>query len=81
MLSLLACRLASSAQLAWLQADLPLTPLRIVGYEGLFGSIGSLLLVLPLAQLLPGEEGQGIHEDSLDTLHVSFMRCCAYCMR
>ena len=52
------------------QADLAIPPLKIVGYEGLFGSFFMLCLMLPLVQRLPGQDGQGIHEDSLDTLHV-----------
>ena len=53
------------------QDDLSLPPLRIVGYEGLFGSAFMLVVVLPVLQFLPGPEGAGLHEDSLDTLHVS----------
>ena len=45
-------------------------PLKMVGLEGLFGTLGMLGLVLPLVQRLPGEEGRGFHEDSLDTLQV-----------
>lgn len=29
-----------------------------------------LLVVLPVVQLLPGAEGGGLHEDSIDTLHM-----------
>lgn len=56
--------------MALLQADLAIPPLKIVGYEGLFGALGMLGIMLPLVQRLPGEDGKGIHEDSVDTLHV-----------
>ncbi len=58
------------ACLAALQADLAIPPLKIVGYEGLFGAVGMTCIMLPIVQRLPGEDGKGIHEDSLDTLHV-----------
>ena len=44
--------------------------LKIVGFEGLWGAGVMLLILLPLVQLLPGKEGNGLHENSLDTLHV-----------
>lgn len=52
----------------YFMADLYIPPLKIVGYEGLFGSIAMVGVMLPLVQWLPGQDGQGIHEDSLDTL-------------
>lgn len=30
-----------------------------------------LCIMLPIVQRLPGKDGQGIHEDSVDTWHVS----------
>jgi hypothetical protein len=45
-------------------------PLKIVGYEGLFGAVAMLGALLPLVQRLPGVDGQGIHEDSKDTWHM-----------
>lgn len=51
-------------------ADLAIPPLKIVGYEGLFGSIMMIGVMLPLVQHLPGKEGNGIHEDSIDTWHM-----------
>ena len=48
--------------------DIP--PLKIVGYEGLFGSIAMIFVMLPIVQHLPGPEGGGIHEDSKDTWHM-----------
>jgi hypothetical protein len=51
-------------------ADLNMEPLKIVGYEGLYGSALMLLVLLPLAQALPGPEGLGLHEDSRETLEM-----------
>lgn len=51
-------------------ADLAIPPLKIVGYEGVLGAATMLLLVLPVVQRLPGADGQGLHEDSVDTWHV-----------
>lgn len=45
-------------------------PLKIVGYEGLFGFIAMALVLMPISQFLPGEDGQGVHENSLDTLYM-----------
>lgn len=52
----------------YFMADLCIPPLKIVGYEGLFGSIAMVVVMLPLVQWLPGQDGQGIHEDTVDTL-------------
>jgi hypothetical protein len=49
-------------------ADLAMEPLKIVGFEGVFGSFFMLCILLPLAYFLPGPEGLGLHEDTLDTL-------------
>ena len=49
------------------QADLGITPLKVVGYEGLLGSATMLLVLLPLAQRLHGVEGLS---DFLSTKHV-----------
>ncbi|KAI3438585.1 hypothetical protein D9Q98_001009 [Chlorella vulgaris] len=51
-------------------ADLAIPPLKIVGYEGVLGAATMLLLVLPIVQRMPGLDGQGLHEDSLDTWHM-----------
>jgi drug/metabolite transporter (DMT)-like permease len=51
-------------------ADMAIPPLKIVGYEGLFGTLAMSLFLLPLVQRLPGVDGQGIHEDSYDTWHM-----------
>ncbi len=44
--------------------------LKIVGFEGLWGAGAMLLVLLPIVQRLPGKDGTGLHEDSVDTLHV-----------
>jgi hypothetical protein len=49
-------------------ADLAMAPLKIVGFEGVFGSIMMLGVLLPVAYFLPGPEGYGLHENTLDTL-------------
>jgi hypothetical protein len=53
-----------------MQADLAIPPLKIVGFEGLFGAAAMLGLMLPIVQRLPGAEGSGIHENSRDTWHM-----------
>jgi hypothetical protein len=35
-----------------------------------FGSVMMLFVLLPVAYFLPGPEGLGLHENSLDTLHM-----------
>ena len=55
----------------YFMADLHIEPLKIVGYEGVFGSLAMILVLLPLVSLVKGHDGDGLHEDSLDTLHVS----------
>lgn len=51
-------------------ADLAIPPLKIVGYEGVLGAATMLLLVLPIVQRLPGVDGKGLHEDTVDTWHM-----------
>ncbi len=51
-------------------SSMSLSPLSVVGLEGLYGTALTLGLVLPIAQLLPGREGGGIHEDSWESLHM-----------
>eukprot|EP00850_Spirogloea_muscicola_P009698 SM000055S18232 [mRNA] locus=s55:130018:133173:- [translate_table: standard] len=51
-------------------ADLNIAPLKIVGFEGVWGSLAMFLVVLPSVYFIPGREGSGLHEDSLDTLHM-----------
>eukprot|EP00884_Botryococcus_braunii_P000695 jgi/Botrbrau1/10626/Bobra.154_1s0015.1 len=50
-------------------SDGGMAPLKVVGYEGLFGTLAFCAL-LPLAQVLPGRDGDGIHEDTRDSWHL-----------
>jgi hypothetical protein len=52
-------------------ASMQIAPLKIVGFEGLFGSLMMIVIMLPICQFLPGADGEGFHEDTVDTLHVS----------
>ena len=49
-------------------SELELEPLLIVGFEGLFGFLLMAGLLLPVVYFVPGPEGAGLHEDTLDTL-------------
>ena len=51
-------------------SSMDISPLKIVGFEGLWGSAAMVLILLPIVQFLPGQEGSGIHEDTLESLHV-----------
>ena len=51
-------------------ADLAIEPMKIVGYEGVIGAATMLAVMLPAVYYAPGVEGQGLHEDVLDTLHM-----------
>lgn len=42
-------------------------PILVVGMNGLWSTIMCGFIFMPIAQYLPGEEGNGIHEDSVDT--------------
>ena len=55
----------------YFMADLHIEPLKIVGYEGVFGSIAMICLLLPAVYFVKGQDGNGLHEDTLDSLHVS----------
>lgn len=46
-----------------------------MGFEGLFGVIGTLGIMAPIAYYLPGKEGEGIHENIVDTVTVSDTKC------
>lgn len=52
-------------------ADLAVPPLLIVGWEGVFGTAIMALIMLPIVYFLPGVDGEGLHENSIETLHVS----------
>uniref|UniRef100_A0A061RPA1 Integral membrane protein n=1 Tax=Tetraselmis sp. GSL018 TaxID=582737 RepID=A0A061RPA1_9CHLO len=51
-------------------SELNMMPLKIVGYEGLIGFILMVGVLLPAAYFLPGQDGHGLHENTLDTLHM-----------
>ena len=55
----------------YFMSDLNIAPLKIVGYEGVFGFFFMMAFMLPIVQRLPGNDGDGLHEDSFDTWHVS----------
>ncbi|GAX82542.1 hypothetical protein CEUSTIGMA_g9969.t1 [Chlamydomonas eustigma] len=48
-------------------ADMDIAPMKIVGFEGVFGMIGTLLIMAPITYYLGGVEGEGIHENIIDT--------------
>lgn len=56
-------------------SGLGIAPLMIVGYEGVIGAGLMLGVMLPLVASLPGTDGDGVHEDSRDTWHVSRSFC------
>lgn len=47
--------------------DMTCSPVLIVGLEGMWGTIITCVLFLPIIQNMKGPEGNGIHEDTLDT--------------
>jgi hypothetical protein len=47
--------------------DLVVSPVFVVGLEGMWGTILTCAIFLPATYYLPGEEGGGVHEDTLDT--------------
>ncbi|KAK9843952.1 hypothetical protein WJX81_000335 [Elliptochloris bilobata] len=51
-------------------SSVKLEPLTVVGIEGLLGTAALFLVLMPIVQFLPGPEGEGIHEDSLESLHM-----------
>ena len=50
--------------------DMTCSPVLIVGLEGLWGTIVTCTLFLPIIQNVGGTEGNGIHEDTLDTFQM-----------
>eukprot|EP00727_Mastigamoeba_balamuthi_P013740 m51a1_g899 hypothetical protein (451) ;mRNA; f:42173-43989 len=42
----------------------------LVGIQGVWGLVVCSLVCMPLAQVLPGDDGDGIREDTLDTLEM-----------
>lgn len=53
-------------------SSMDISPLKIVGFEGLWGSAAMVLILLPIVHFMPGKEGAGIHEDTLESLHMIF---------
>lgn len=56
----------------YFMADLAIAPLQIVGWEGVLGALFMAAVLLPVVSVLPGPDGGGIHEDSIDSLHVRY---------
>jgi drug/metabolite transporter (DMT)-like permease len=48
--------------------DIDISPFLIVGMEGFWGIIGTVCIFMPAVQFIPGDEGNGVHEDTWDTL-------------
>ena len=47
-----------------------LAPLQVVGYEGLLGTVVLFGILMPIVYFIPGKDGQGLHEDSLETAYM-----------
>ena len=47
--------------------DLNLSEYMVLGYEGLIGFLITTLIIMPISQFIDSTEGNGIHEDSIDT--------------
>lgn len=54
----------------YMMSHMSVPALTVVGVEGLFGTVTLLAVILPIAQWLPGSEGGGFHEDSLESWHM-----------
>ena len=54
----------------YFMADLAVAPLKIVGWEGVIGLLAMVAIMLPAVYFLPGVDGEGVHEDTIDSLHV-----------
>ena len=54
----------------YLLRDLSVAPLKVVGFVGVLGTVIMAAAVLPVAAVLPGVEGNGLREDTLDTLRM-----------
>ena len=63
-----------------------LAPLQVVGYEGLLGTIVLFAVLMPIVYFIPGKDGEGLHEDTLESIHMvrastsaaadPYMICC-----
>jgi len=47
--------------------DVDTSPVLLVGYEGLWGFFFCAFVAMPIVYFLPGNEGDGIHEDTIDS--------------
>lgn len=73
MLLIAASQATQSAQCVaedYFMSEIGVPAMTVVGIEGLFGSIALFGVLLPLAQILPGKEGGGLHENSLESWHM-----------
>jgi hypothetical protein len=50
--------------------DMTASPVLIVGLEGMWGTIITCSVFLPIIQNIGGEEGNGVHEDTIDTFYM-----------
>lgn len=50
--------------------DNDMQPLKVVGWEGIWGSLLVVCVLLPVVQHTPGEDGTGLHEDTWETIHM-----------
>jgi len=46
------------------------SPEFVCGMVGSWGTLYTLLIFIPLAQIFPGEDGDGLREDSIDTIYM-----------
>ncbi len=54
----------------YFMASFDVLPLKIVGWEGVLGFVFMAGAMLPVVAALPGIDGEGVHEDTIDSLHV-----------
>lgn len=50
--------------------DVQASPILVVGMEGLWSLILCSFVFMPITQFIPGVEGDGLHEDTIDTFHM-----------
>ena len=77
MMLIVASQCVQAAQITFedfFMAELNIMPMKIVGYEGVFGMLFMVTIMMPMAYFLPGVEGEGLHEDTLHTLWVRHAR-------
>jgi len=54
----------------FLMHDMTASPVLIVGLEGFWGTLITLSIFLPITHNIKGPEGNGVHEDTFDTLRM-----------